>query len=62
MERTGRIRGGRREVEEGVVGREVVAVVDTGDVVEIRMLEKRVAIDDVHNYVEDHECKEGEER
>lgn len=42
----------------GVVGAEVVAVVDAGDVVEVGMLEEGEAVDEVHGEVETSEGRE----
>lgn len=46
------------EVEQGVVGGEVVAVVDPREVVDEGVLEEIVAVDEVHRGVEGHECRE----
>lgn len=54
---------GGGEVEQSVVRREVVSVIDAGEVVEKGVLEERLAIDIVHDGIEDHEdaCGNGNE-
>lgn len=51
---------GGGEIQQDVVGAEVVAMVDAGDVVEIGMQEERMAIDGVHEQVEGKEGSQAE--
>lgn len=51
--------GGGGEVQEGVVGGEVVAVVDAREVVEVGVLQEGEAVETVHEGVERGEGEEG---
>ena len=51
---TGRRSG--REIEEGVVRGEVVAMVDPGEMVEKGVREKRGRVEAVHEQIERYEC------
>lgn len=53
--------GGGGEVEESVVGREVVAVVEARDMVQEGVVEERLAVDGVHEDVEGGKGAEGGE-
>lgn len=47
-----------REVEEGIIRREVVAVVDACEVVEIGVLKEGVAVEGEHARVQQGECEQ----
>ena len=49
-------------MEEGVVGGEVVAVVDTREVVEVGMAEERGGVEGVHEGIEEGEGGQGCEK
>lgn len=51
-------RGGGREIEEGVVRGEVVAMVDSGEMVEVGMREKGGRVEAEHEQIERRERSE----